>query len=97
MNFYRFKTVIKSDEGFCAAPYIDTVGVCTIGYGTTEYSPGIPVTMADYQVTKDQAETLMQTDLWAAIEDAQALFSTFDQMNSVRQEVVANMAYNMGL
>ena len=97
MNFYRFKNAIKSDEGFCAQPYIDSVGVCTIGFGTTHYAPGKPVTMVDPPIDKPTGAVFMQTDLWTAVEDAQALFSTFDQMSSVRQEVVANMAYNLGM
>ena len=97
MNFYRFKITIESDEGFCATPYIDSVGVPTIGFGTCEYSPGNPVTMVDPPVDKPTATVFMQTDLWTAVMDAQGLFSTFDQMNSVRQEVCANMAYNLGL
>lgn len=96
MNFQRFSSTIQSDEGFRSNPYIDTVGVPTIGYGTTNYYPDDPVTLADPPISKEAAAQLMQADLFTALEDAQSLFSTFNGMNSVRQEVVCNMAYNLG-
>lgn len=83
------------DEGFRGNAYLDTVGVPTIGYGTTSL-PGMgPVKMGDF-LTPDDAKRLLRGDLWGAILDAESLFSRFHEMNSVRQEVLANMAYNLG-
>lgn len=96
MIYSRFVETIKSDEGFRADPYLDTVGVATIGFGTTSYYPGDPVTLTDPSITEEVAQQLMQSDLYTALMDAQSLYSTFNQMNATRQEVVSNMAYNLG-
>jgi lysozyme len=52
--------LIKGFEGFRSAPYKDSAGIPTIGYGTILYPPppqgtGKSVTMADPAVTDDQA------------------------------------------
>ncbi|HEY4942549.1 MAG TPA: lysozyme [Rhizomicrobium sp.] len=47
--------IIKQFEGFRAAPYKDSGGIPTIGYGTILYPDGKAVTMADPTVTEDQA------------------------------------------
>ncbi len=52
--------LIKGFEGFRAAPYKDSAGIATIGYGTILYPPpptgtGKSVTMGDPAVTDDQA------------------------------------------
>ncbi len=96
MNYLRFENQVKADEGFCSEPYLDTVNVATIGYGTTHYLIDDPVTMQDAPISKSNASQLLRSDLYTALKDAQSLFMTFWQMNDVRQEVVCNMAYNLG-
>lgn len=45
-------------EGFRSAPYRDSVGVPTIGYGNTYYLDGRKVTMSDKPISKDEAKKL---------------------------------------
>jgi lysozyme len=52
--------LIKQFEGFRAAPYKDSAGIATIGYGTILYPPppqgtGKAVAMTDAPCTEDQA------------------------------------------
>lgn len=42
-------------EGFSSKPYRDSVGVPTVGIGTTQYPNGQRVKMTDAPVTKDEA------------------------------------------
>ncbi|HXC53693.1 MAG TPA: lysozyme [Rhizomicrobium sp.] len=44
--------IIKQFEGFRAAPYKDSAGIPTIGYGTILYPGGAKVTMADATITE---------------------------------------------
>lgn len=47
--------IIKEFEGFRAAPYRDSAGIPTIGYGTIRYPDGLAVAMGDPPVTEAQA------------------------------------------
>ena len=96
MKYLRLSKTIRSDEGFRAEPYLDTVNVATIGYGTTAYYPDDPVKIGDPAISEETALQLMQSELYTSLMDAQSLFSTFREMNDVRREVVCNMAYNLG-
>lgn len=49
----------KRFEGFKSRPYLCPAGVPTIGYGSTYYSPGKPVTLSDSAITKQEAEELL--------------------------------------
>jgi len=40
-------------------PYLDAIGVPTIGYGATYYQNGVHVTLKDPPLTKEQAEALL--------------------------------------
>lgn len=95
MNFSRLEQRIMEDEGFRAQPYLDTVGVPTIGYGTTHIL-GRPVTMDAQTMAPSIARQLLRMDLYGACVDAQAVVPGFDELDSVRQEVCVNMAYNLG-
>lgn len=47
--------LIGQFEGLVLHPYLDSVHVPTIGYGTTFYPSGHSVTMQDSPITKEQA------------------------------------------
>jgi len=95
INFSHLESTVMRDEGFEPRPYLDTVGVPTIGFGTTRIH-GEPVTMDNPAMTVQTARELLRSDLYRSLIDAQALFSRFNEMNGVRQAVLANMAYNLG-
>lgn len=95
MKYSRLESRVCLDEGFRAEPYLDTVGVATIGYGTTKIN-GKPVTLNDKPIEEPIARHILCGDLYQACKDAQALFVRFDDMDDVRQEVLVNLAYNLG-
>lgn len=94
-----WKAVLKEDlmrdEGLRLRAYTDTVGVATIGFGTTRRLDGSRVQIGDV-ITREQAEGLLQRDMGFAIEDARKVVPCFDQLDPVRKTVMANMAYNLG-
>lgn len=47
--------LIKKDEAFRSKPYMDPVGIPTIGYGTTMYPDGTKVKMTDAPITEHVA------------------------------------------
>ena len=95
MNFQRLLDQLKHDEGFRYEPYKCTSGVWSIGYGTTrinddvvtEYTPPIPET---------EASNLLKADAYEACIAAQGIFGDFGYLTPLRQEVLVNMAYNLG-
>lgn len=52
--------LIKKFEGFSPVPYLCPAGVPTIGYGTTYYEEGLPVTIVDKVITEEMAEDLLK-------------------------------------
>lgn len=52
--------IIENFEGLVLHPYLDQVGIPTIGYGTTFYPGGTKVTMQDSSITKDQAISYLE-------------------------------------
>jgi len=50
---------ICSSEGWSSCPYLDSVKIPTIGYGSTYYENGAKVTMQDPCITKDQGMAIM--------------------------------------
>lgn len=54
-------SIIKTFEGFRAAPYLCPANVWTIGYGTTRYDDGHSVTEHDTSVTEAEAEALLES------------------------------------
>ena len=95
MNYARLEARVCLDEGFRAEPYLDTVGVPTVGYGTTRIL-GRAVSMNDQPIEEPLARQLLRQDLFTACLDAEILFPRLQEMNSVQQEVLANMSYNLG-
>jgi lysozyme len=55
--------LIKQWEGLRLAPYLDSVGVATIGWGTIRYPNGKSVTMADPPITEEYAEECLRFEM----------------------------------
>ncbi len=95
MNYSRLEADVMADEGFRSEAYQDVVGVWTIGYGTTRIF-GVPVTEQTSDILQRIARDILRADLYQALIDAQAVVANFATHNPVRQEVLVNMAYNLG-
>lgn len=52
--------LIKEFEGFSAEAYLDPVGICTIGYGTTERAGVGIVPVLGMAITKEEAEWYLE-------------------------------------
>lgn len=82
---------LKIDEGCRLTAYQDTVGVWTIGYGHTG-----GVKKGD-KITQKDADNFLLEDTLEAARDASTLPVGFDGLNAVRQAVLINMTFNLGL
>lgn len=96
MNYQRLEAQVKQDEGFRAKPYLDSLGYPTIGYGNRKIL-GRWVNLETDALTEEQATELLRADLYTALRDAQQVFCRFNQLDHVRQEVLVNMAFILGL
>ena len=83
--------LIKGFEKFMPKPYIDAVGVVTIGYGNTYYADGRKVTMQDAQITETQATILLET----IFEKDFAKYIP-DNVNQNQFDAMASLIYNIG-
>lgn len=92
MNMTRLRRHLKTAEGWSPVPYVDTVGVWTIGFGHA--LPGDPAPGLKW--TKGQAETQLLKDVADAIHDA-STFAWFPTLDAVRQEIIVELAFNLGL
>lgn len=95
MDFAELEKRVIKDEGFREKAYLDTVGVWTIGYGQTRWSDGSPIFEGD-EITHDDALTWLRSELWQCAKDCQQDYQSFDAHDSVRQEALVNMRYNLG-
>ena len=54
---------IKHYEGFSSSPYLDAVGIPTIGYGITHYDSGRPVLMTDTDISEGGATSVLRSEV----------------------------------
>ena len=57
------ETLCKHFEAFRSKPYLCPAGVATIGFGTTRYPDGTPVTLEDSEITLEYAEAMLEREL----------------------------------
>lgn len=87
--------LIAQFEGFRANPYLDSVNIPTIGYGTTFYENGKKVALGDPPVTKDRAMSLMLNYLNVhTLPTFKANIKVQLQQHQV--DALASLAYNIG-
>lgn len=74
-------------EGFRSDPYLCPQGYLTIGFGRNLNAKGI---------SKSEGRFLLYNDMQEALRDAQRL-PVFQDLDEVRQMVLVDMVFNMGL
>ncbi len=79
---------VMASEGLRLKPYLDTAGKWTVGYGRN---------LTDVGISKLEAEVLLDHDLAQAEVDCRRSFQWFATLNDVRQRVLVDMCFNLGL
>lgn len=89
---------LKSDEGFRAKPYKDSLGFDTIGYGTklplSRYESEL---ISSQEVSKEEAEFLLRHRLIQYVSELSQYKPIFHQLDTNRQGVLCNMVYQLGV
>lgn len=89
------KRFIMSHEGLVLKPYLDAVGVPTIGYGNTYYKDGTKVTINDPEITKEEAELLFDAIVSKFEDGVNRLVKV--PLNQNQFDALVSFAYNVGL
>ena len=76
---------VKFHEGLELKPYLDSVGVLTIGYGRN----------LERGITKEEAEMLLLNDLAISTKEGES-FGFFKDLTDNRQDVIVEMIFNLG-
>ena len=81
---------LMADEGFRSAAYQDSLGFWTIGIGR----------LIDARkgggITRDEAQVLLRNDIARVEREVRARWPWFDRLDESRQNVLLNMAFNLG-
>jgi len=88
VNRERLHSILLRHEGLRLRPYTDTAGKLTIGIGRN---------LTDFGIREKEAYYLCDNDIDAAVAGLSQTVKAFSSMDDVRQEVLINMAFNMGL
>jgi lysozyme len=83
----RLEEAIIFDEGYRTHPYACSVGKTTIGVGWNLTDNGLP---------DDIIQELLKRSVNQSVMDAVKVCPSFGMLNRVRQEVLVNMAFNLG-
>ena len=88
MNILALRSALRLDEGVRMRAYQDSVGVWTIGVGHN---------LQDRPVSQAVVDMILQDDIDAAVGDLDAHVSWWRNLNDVRQNVMVNLCFNMGM
>lgn len=88
MNTDVLMAELKRDEGIRLKPYRDTVGKLTIGVGRN---------LDDVGISPEEATALLQNDIANVTKALDGALPWWSGLDEVRQRVLANMAFNMGI
>lgn len=86
--------LIKDFEGFYSKPYLDPIGIPTIGYGATYYPNKVKVTMKDKAISKEYATELLKVILVSYENDVKRLVKS--KLTQVQFDALVSFTYNLG-
>jgi len=84
----EIKELLLLHEGYRQFPYFDSVGSMTVGIGRNMETTGI---------SRVEAFVLLDNDVANARKTAEINFPWFKDLDSVRQDVIVMLIFNMGL
>jgi len=91
MNRSRLTAQLKIDEGVRESVYLDSEGYYTVGVGR----------MVDDRkggkLSEDEIEYLLDNDIDRIQNQAVREFQWYNDLNDIRQEVILNMIFNLGI
>lgn len=108
MNRNVLKQFIEAAEGRRLACYLDTEGIPTIGVGVNLAEPRNEkrvevlgrvvgnLKAGREELTDREVDWLLDGDIELAIQDARTVIANFDELDSARQTVLVDMAFNLG-
>lgn len=88
MNIDTMRTELMLDEGVKLKPYRDTVGKLTIGVGRN---------LDDVGISQGEAARLLDGDIQRTAGALDTALPWWRNLDEVRQRVLLNMAFNMGV
>lgn len=88
MNVEALKKQLILDEGLRLKPYKCTAGKTSIGVGRN---------LDDRGISQDEAAFLLDNDIKAVEADLNRVLPWWKQMDDARQNVLANMCFNLGI
>ncbi|VDH16096.1 Phage-related lysozyme (muraminidase) [Algoriella xinjiangensis] len=86
--------LIKKYEGFFSKPYLDPIGIPTIGYGATYYPNKVKVTMKDKPITETEASDLLVQML--KVYENQVALLVRKPINQNQFDALVSFTYNLG-
>lgn len=84
-----------NEEGLILHPYLDSVGIPTIGIGCTYYEDGTRVKMSDPPITRERAINLFKNILKHY--EMAVWSSTRDDINQNQFDALTSLCFNIGI
>lgn len=85
---------LRRDEGVRYSPYIDSVGVNTVGVGHNLEASPLKLT---YPISDEQVNLILSADLVSVFHDLDGNIGWWRTLSYPRQRVLANMCFNLGI
>lgn len=86
--------LIKEFEGFVSKPYLDPIGIPTIGYGATHYVDGRKVKMTDKPISEPEASELLKEMLKGY--EGIVIATVKSKINQNQFDALVSFVYNLG-
>ena len=96
MNLDLLDAELRRDEDVRYNPYNDSRGIPTVGVGHNLQASPLPAGWT-YPLTDDQIDDLLNRDVLVVGAALDLHFPWWRQLDEVRQRVIVNMCFNMGI
>tara|TARA_R110000868_G_scaffold3596_1_gene22679 strand:- start:1098 stop:1547 length:450 start_codon:yes stop_codon:yes gene_type:complete len=98
VNFEKLKEQLSIDEGNLLVAYLDTMGILSVGRGHNCAVKPVPgVLKPGDKITEEISSELFRVDIQESIDQLDRHLPWWRLLDDVRQNVLANMCFNMGI